>query len=252
MLKRNLPQVNAKGGGASALHFRRLTCYRGRSNGTLHLQVVRQQGQTLKLARHRQKSPQGTGIPQGLRCACALHFRKTIISRDQACVKKWVYQRNFFMYIKLKQITKRSFFFPLSHTCVKIGLNKKENCSNNSLCIAALRWQMVFSTPFFQAFFCGLLVLVIFEQCYDRNHDHNHFVSRHLSTSFSLFNPEKSLIESGVFSIGTTYFLTSRIATTFCALKARFFLCFLATNPELISVDSSTTLANLRFVRFFL
>jgi len=41
MLKQNLPQICAKGGGASALHFRRLTCYYGRSNGTLHLQVVR-------------------------------------------------------------------------------------------------------------------------------------------------------------------------------------------------------------------
>jgi len=41
MLKPNLPQVYAKGGGASALHFLRLTCYCGRSNSTLHLQVVR-------------------------------------------------------------------------------------------------------------------------------------------------------------------------------------------------------------------
>ena len=29
MLKQNLPQICAKGGGASALHFRRLTCYYG-------------------------------------------------------------------------------------------------------------------------------------------------------------------------------------------------------------------------------
>jgi len=41
MLKQNLPQIYAKGGGASALHFQRLTCYCGRSDGTLHLQVVR-------------------------------------------------------------------------------------------------------------------------------------------------------------------------------------------------------------------
>ena len=41
MLKQNLPQICAKGGGARALHFRRLTGYYGRSNGTLHLQGVR-------------------------------------------------------------------------------------------------------------------------------------------------------------------------------------------------------------------
>ena len=102
--------------------------------------------------------------------------------------------------------TKRSFSFPLPLTYDKIGLNKKENCANNSLHIATLQWQKVLSTPFSKAFFFGRLVL-IFEQCYDRNHDHNHFISRHLSTFLSLFNAEKSLIKSGVFSISTTFFL---------------------------------------------
>ena len=71
MLKQNLPQIYAKGGGASALHFRRLTCYCGRSDGTLHLQVVRQQGQTLKLAQHRQKKPLGNWHSLGASvCLC--------------------------------------------------------------------------------------------------------------------------------------------------------------------------------------
>lgn len=64
---------------------------------------------------------------------------------------------------------------------------KKENCWRNPLCIATLWWQIVVSTPFSEAFFCGLLVLVVFNQCYDRNYDHNHFISRHSSTFLSRF-----------------------------------------------------------------